>query len=144
MVGEPIEPEVWRWYHSEVGKGQAAIVDTWWQTETGGFLGSGLPAIKPMKPGSCGPIALGIYAVIYDEDGNEVLDGNAGNICIRNPWPGIFETIWGQPERFVDTYYAKYNKDPDSKDCATGPTSPGTARSGPPTATSGSSAGWTT
>jgi acetyl-CoA synthetase len=114
VVGEPIEPEVWRWYHSEVGKGQAAIVDTWWQTETGGFLGSGLPAIKPMKPGSCGPMALGIYAVIYDEDGNEVLDGNAGNICIRNPWPGIFETIWGQPERFVDTYYAKYNKDPDS------------------------------
>ncbi|MGO8885929.1 MAG: AMP-binding protein, partial [Streptosporangiaceae bacterium] len=104
VVGEPIEPEVWRWYHSEVGKGQAAIVDTWWQTETGGFLGSGLPAIKPMKPGSCGPGGLGVYPVIYDEDGNEVLDGNAGNICIRNPWPGIFETIWGQPERFVDTY----------------------------------------
>jgi acetyl-CoA synthetase len=115
-VGEPIEPEVWRWYHSEVGKGQAVIVDTWWQTETGGFLGSTLPALKPMKPGSCGPMALGIYAVIYDEDGGAVPDGRAGNICIRNPWPGIFETIWGQPERFVDTYYRKYNKDPDSKD----------------------------
>jgi acetyl-CoA synthetase len=117
-VGEPIEPEVWRWYHSEVGKGEAAIVDTWWQTENGGFLGSTLPALQPMKPGSCGPGVLGIYPVIYDEDGNEVAagSGKAGNICIRNPWPGIFQTIWGQPERFTDTYYRKYNKSPDSKD----------------------------
>jgi acetyl-CoA synthetase len=115
-VGEPIEPEVWRWYFSEVGKGEAVIVDTWWQTETGGFLGTGLPAIIPMKPGSCGPMALGIQAVILDENGAEVPDGRAGNICIRNPWPGIFETIWGQPERFVSTYYAKYNKDSESKD----------------------------
>jgi len=116
-VGEPIEPEVWRWYHKEVGKGEAVIVDTWWQTETGGFLGTTVPALGPMKPGSCGPMALGIYAVIYDENGDEVEAGHgAGNICIRNPWPGVFETIWGQPERFVDTYYRKYNKDPDSKD----------------------------
>jgi acetyl-CoA synthetase len=115
-VGEPIEPEVWRWYFSEVGKGEAVIVDTWWQTETGGFLGTGLPAIIPMKPGSCGPMALGIQGVILDENGEEVPDGRAGNICIRNPWPGIFETIWGQPERFVSTYYAKYNKDSESKD----------------------------
>jgi acetyl-CoA synthetase len=115
-VGEPIEPEVWRWYYSSVGKGEAAIVDTWWQTETGGFLGTEVPALKPMKPGSCGPAALGIFPVIYDESGDEVPDGKAGNICIRNPWPGIFETIWGQPDRFVSTYYAKYNKDPDSKD----------------------------
>ena len=115
-VGEPIEPEVWRWYYASVGKGEAAIVDTWWQTETGGFLGTEVPALKPMKPGSCGPAALGIFPVIYDESGDEVPDGKAGNICIRNPWPGIFETIWGQPERFVSTYYAKYNKDPDSKD----------------------------
>jgi acetyl-CoA synthetase len=117
-VGEPIEPEVWRWYHSEVGKGQAAITDTWWQTENGGFLGSTLPALQPMKPGSCGPGVLGIYPVIYDEDGNEVAagSGRAGNICIRNPWPGIFQTIWGDPERFLDTYWRKYNKNPDSKD----------------------------
>jgi acetyl-CoA synthetase len=117
-VGEPIEPEVWRWYHEAVGKGEAVIVDTWWQTETGGFLGSTLPALDPMKPGSCGPTALGIYAVIYDEDGNvvEAGSGKAGNICIRAPWPGVFETIWGQPERFVDTYFRKYNKDPDSSD----------------------------
>jgi acetyl-CoA synthetase len=117
-VGEPIEPEVWRWYHQSIGKGEAVIVDTWWQTETGGFLGSTLPAIHPMKPGSCGPAALGIYPVILDEDGNEVPagSGKAGNICIRNPWPGVFETIWGQPDRFVQTYYAKYNKDPKSTD----------------------------
>jgi acetyl-CoA synthetase len=117
-VGEPIEPDVWRWYYNEVGKGQAAIVDTWWQTENGGFLGSTLPALQPMKPGSCGPGVLGIYPVIYDEDGNEVEagSGKAGNICIRNPWPGIFQGIWGQSERFVDTYYAKYCRDKNSTD----------------------------
>jgi acetyl-CoA synthetase len=117
-VGEPIEPEVWRWYYNSVGKAQAAITDTWWQTETGGFLGSTLPGLQPMKPGSCGPGALGIYPVIYDEDRNEVPKGSgkAGNICIRNPWPGIMQTVWGQPERFLDVYYRKYNTDPDSKD----------------------------
>ena len=117
-VGEPIEPEVWRWYQKEVGKGEAVIVDTWWQTENGGFLGSTLPALMPMKPGSCGPGVLGVYPVILDEQGNEIPKGSqkAGNICIRNPWPGIFQGIWGQPERFVDTYYRKYNKNPDSKD----------------------------
>ena len=117
-VGEPIEPEVWRWYYETVGKGEAVIVDTWWQTETGGFIGTGLPALHPMKPGSCGPAALGIYLDILDENGEAIPQGSgkAGNICVRNPWPGIFETIWGQPERFVSTYFAKYNKDPDSKD----------------------------
>src|SRR5580698_9166341 len=115
-VGEPIEPEVWRWYHKSVGKDEAVIVDTWCQTETGGFLGSSLPALKPMKPGSCGPAVIGIYPAIYDEDGAEIPDGRAGNIVIRNPWPGIMQTVWGQPERFISVYYEKYNKDPDSKD----------------------------
>jgi acetyl-CoA synthetase len=117
-VGEPIEPDVWRWYHDVVGKGEAVIVDTWWQTENGGFLGSTLPALQPMKPGSCGPGVLGVYPVIYDDDGNvvEAGSGRAGNICIRNPWPGIFQTIWGQPERFVETYYEKYCRDKESKD----------------------------
>ena len=117
-VGEPIEPDVWRWYHDVVGKGEAVVVDTWWQTENGGFLGSTLPALEPMKPGSCGPGVLGIYPVIYDEDGNEVEagSGRAGNICIRNPWPGIFQTIWGDPERLVSTYYQKYCRDTNSKD----------------------------
>jgi acetyl-CoA synthetase len=117
-VGEPIEPEVYRWFYNSVGKGEAVIVDTYWQTETGGFIGTGLPALNPMKPGSCGPAALGIYFDIKDEDGESLPKGSgkAGNICVRNPWPGVFETIWGQPERFVSTYFAKYNKDPDSKD----------------------------
>jgi acetyl-CoA synthetase len=117
-VGEPIEPEVWRWYYHEVGKDEAAIVDTWWQTENGGFLGSTLPALQPMKPGSCGPGVLGIYPVILDEEGKPVPKGSskAGNICIRNPWPGIFQTIYGDPDRFVSTYYAKYNKKKGSKD----------------------------
>ncbi|GAA4206075.1 acetate--CoA ligase [Actinocatenispora rupis] len=117
-VGEPIEPEVWRWYHQVVGKGEAVVVDTWWQTETGGFMGTTLPALQPMKPGSCGPGALGIYPVIYDEVGEvvEAGSGKAGNICIRNPWPGIFQTIWGQPERFKQIYYERYNRDPASTD----------------------------
>ncbi len=117
-VGEPIEPDVWRWYYDVVGKGKAAITDTWWMTETGGFLGSTLPALQPMKPGSCGPAALGTQLVIYDEDGNEIPKGSgkAGYICVRNPWPGGMLTVWGQPERFIDTYYAKFNRDRNSKD----------------------------
>ena len=117
-VGEPIEPDVWRWYHEVVGKREAAIVDTWWQTETGGFLITTKPALDAMKPGSAGPPALGIYPIIWDEEGKEVTagSGSAGNLCIRNPWPGIMQTIWGSPERFVSQYYKKYCKDPLSKD----------------------------
>ena len=117
-VGEPIEPDVWRWYYNVVGKREAVIVDTWWQTENGGFLCSTKPALDPMKPGSAGPGVPGIYPVIYDENGQELPAGSvkAGNICIRNPWPGIFQTIWGGRDRFVQQYYRKYNKDPKSKD----------------------------
>ncbi len=117
-VGEPIEPEVWRWYYNVVGKGKAAVVDTWWQTETGGFLCSTAPAIHPMKPGSAGPGVPGIHPVIFDEDGNEIPRGagKAGNICIQNPWPGIFQTIWGDPDRFVAQYYSRYGKRGNSKD----------------------------
>jgi acetyl-CoA synthetase len=117
-VGEPIEPEVWKWYYNTVGKREAVIVDTWWQTENGGFLCSTKPALDPMKPGSAGPGVPGIYPIIYDENGKELPAGSvkAGNICIRNPWPGIFQTIWGDRERFVRQYYQKYNKNPKSKD----------------------------
>jgi acetyl-CoA synthetase len=117
-VGEPIEPAVWKWYHKVVGKGQAVIVDTWWQTETGGFLCSTLPGIHRMKPGSAGPAIPGIHPVIYDEDGTELRagSGKAGNICIRNPWPGGFQTIWKDPERFVKQYYARYCRNRKSKD----------------------------
>jgi len=117
-VGEPIEPEVWKWYYQSVGKGEAVIVDTWWQTETGGFLCSTVPALHKMKPGSAGPGIPGIHPVIYDDDGNELAQGcgKAGNICILNPWPGAFQTIWKAPERYVKTYYARYCRDPKSKD----------------------------
>lgn len=117
-VGEPIEPEVWKWYYHVVGKGQAAIVDTWWQTETGGFLCSTLPALAPMKPGSAGKGVPGIHPIIYDDEGKVIPSGagKAGNICIQNPWPGGFQTIWGDRDRFVDTYYARYCKNPNSKD----------------------------
>ena len=117
-VGEPIEPEVWRWYWEVVGKKEAVIVDTWWQTETGGFLCSTVPGIDPMKPGSAGPALPGIYPVIYDETGEEIRPGSgvAGNICIRNPWPGRMLTVWGDDKRFVDTYYARYNRKKNSKD----------------------------
>jgi acetyl-CoA synthetase len=117
-VGEPIEPAVWKWYEEKVGKGKAVIVDTYWQTETGGFLCSTVPGIQPMKPGSAGPGVPGIHPVIFDVDGNELPAGagKAGNICIRNPWPGCFMTIWGNRQRYVDTYFGMYNKNPNSKD----------------------------
>ena len=117
-VGEPIEPEVWKWYQKEVGKGKAVIVDTWWQTETGGFLCSTVPGIQPMKPGSAGPGVPGIHPIIFDEDGVEIPTGagKAGNICIQNPWPGMFQTIWGDRPRFVKNYFERYCKNPNSKD----------------------------
>ena len=93
-------------------------MDTWWQTENGGFLCSTKPALDPMKPGSAGPGMPGIYPVIMDENNEPVSagSGKAGNICIRNPWPGIMQTIWGDRDRFVTQYYSKYCKDRNSKD----------------------------
>src|SRR6266536_2872190 len=116
-VGEPIEPAVWRWYYDVVGKGEAVIVDTWWQTENGGFLCSTIPALDPMKPGSAGPGVPGIHPIIYDEVGAEIppRSGRAGYICIQNPWPGSFQTIWKDPDRFVEQYYARYCKDRKSR-----------------------------
>ncbi|MBM9520159.1 acetate--CoA ligase [Desulforhopalus vacuolatus] len=116
-VGEPIEPEVWRWYESVVGRGKAVICDTYWQTETGGFLCSTVPALQPMKPGSAGPGVPGIHPGIFDEEGNmlEPGCGKAGNVCIRNPWPGCMQVVWGNRERFVNDYYGMYSR-LDSKD----------------------------
>ena len=110
-VGEPIEPEVWRWYYETVGKREAVIVDTWWQTENGGFLCSTIPA----SPDEAGQRRAGRARHLSGHlrrggQGNPARTGKAGNICIRNPWPGIFQTIWGDPERFVNTYYERYNK----------------------------------
>lgn len=115
-VGEPIEPESWRWYFDTVGKGKAAVVDTWWQTETGGHMISTLPALKPMKPGSAGPGLPGVHPAILDENSVEIAagSGSAGNLCIRNPWPGLMQTIWGDPSRYKKNYYERHCKDPNS------------------------------
>jgi acetyl-CoA synthetase len=117
-VGEPIEPEAWRWYYHEVGQARAAVVDTWWQTETGGILCSTKPALDPMKPGSCGPGVPGIRPTILDEEGREVArgSGRAGNLVLQAPWPGLMQTIWGDPERMVRQYFAKYNRARASSD----------------------------
>ena len=117
-VGEPIEPEVWRWYYNEVGKKEAVIVDTWWQTETGGFLCSTVPAIDNMKPGSAGPGVPGIYPEILDDNGEPLPRGSnkAGNIVIRNPWPGLMQTIWHDDERFVKQYFERYCANKESTD----------------------------
>ncbi|MHB1544450.1 MAG: acetate--CoA ligase [Gammaproteobacteria bacterium] len=106
-VGEPIEPEAWHWYHERVGHGKAVVVDTYWQTETGGHLLSTLPGIEPMKPGSAGPALPGIEAAIYDEAGRRLPPGSkrAGMLAIERPWPGLMLGIWKDPARFQETYF---------------------------------------
>ena len=108
-VGEPINPDVWEWYHDLVGNGRCAVVDTWWQTETGGILISPLPGATPAKPGSATLPLFGIDPVLMDEAG-QVLEGNdvRGNLCMRQPWPGQARTILGDHERYFDTYFSQY------------------------------------
>ena len=107
-VGEPINPEVWLWYHRVVGDGRCPIVDTWWQTETGGILISPLPGATDLKPGSATKPLFGIVPEIVDADG-EVLEGAAtGNLCIAQSWPGQMRTLYGDHRRFVDTYFKTY------------------------------------
>jgi acetyl-CoA synthetase len=108
-VGEPINPEVWRWYHRVVGDGRCPIVDTWWQTETGGILISPLPGATPTKPGSATFPLFGVRPVLFDENGEELKgNGVSGNLCIAFPWPGMMRTVYGDHQRFVDTYFARY------------------------------------
>jgi len=104
-VGEPINPEAWIWYHETVGNGRCPIVDTWWQTETGGHLISPLPGATPTKPGSATFGLPGIFADIVDETGHSVGKGKGGILVIRRPWPSMLRTIWGDPERYKKTYY---------------------------------------
>ena len=108
-VGEPINPEVWNWYHDVVGNGNCAIVDTWWQTETGGILISPLPGATPLKPGSATLPLFGVEPLLLDDDGNE-LEGNdvSGNLCIKRPWPGQARTIYGDHDRFREVYYSRF------------------------------------
>ncbi len=108
-VGEPINPEVWQWYHDVVGEGRAAVVDTWWQTETGGILITPLPGATPCKPGSATLPFFGIEPVLVDEAGKE-LEGNdvRGNLCLKGPWPGQARTIFGDHGRFKETYFTQF------------------------------------
>ena len=104
-VGEPINPEAWMWYHTVVGNERCPIVDTWWQTETGGHLISPLPGATPTKPGSCTLPLPGIITDIVDETGHSVGKGKGGILVIKRPWPSMIRTIWGDPERFKKSYY---------------------------------------
>ncbi len=104
-VGEPINPEAWMWYHTVVGDSRCPIVDTWWQTETGGHMISPLPGVTPTKPGSCTFPLPGIMAAIVDETGQDVEKGKGGILVIKRPWPGMIRTIWGDPERYRKAYY---------------------------------------
>ncbi|MES2254984.1 MAG: acetate--CoA ligase [Pseudomonadota bacterium] len=107
-VGEPINPEVWLWYHRVIGDGRCPIVDTWWQTETGGILISPLPGATDLKPGSATRPLFGIVPQIVDTEG-EVLEGAAtGNLCIAQSWPGQMRTVYGDHQRFIDTYFKTY------------------------------------
>jgi acetyl-CoA synthetase len=104
-VGEPINPEAWMWYHKTVGGERCPIVDTWWQTETGGHMITPLPGVTPTKPGSCTLPLPGIMAAIVDETGQDVEKGKGGILVIKRPWPSMIRTIWGDPDRFKKSYY---------------------------------------
>jgi acetyl-CoA synthetase len=107
-VGEPINPEAWNWYYTVVGESRCPIVDTWWQTETGGILISPLPGATPLKPGSATRPLFGVQPALIDAEGQE-LEGEAeGNLIIKNSWPGQMRTIWGDPERFIEAYFSTY------------------------------------
>ncbi len=107
-VGEPINPEVWLWYRNNVGHGKTPVVDTWWQTETGGILITPLPGAHTLKPGSASRPFFGVEPVILDDNGKEVPDGISGKLCIKSAWPGIMRTTYGDHERFVQTYFSTY------------------------------------
>ena len=104
-MGEPINPAAWEWYYQNVGGSRCPIVDTFWQTETGGHVITPLPGATPMVPGSCTLPFPGITAAIVDETGADVPNGNGGILVIKKPWPSMIRTIWGDPDRFVKSYY---------------------------------------
>ncbi len=105
-VGEGINPEAWMWYHQKIGAGRCPIVDTWWQTETGGIMMSPLPGITATKPGSCTRPLPGVVPVIFDESKQAIQGDQGGMLCIAQPWPGMLRGIWGDPERFVQQYWS--------------------------------------
>jgi acetyl-CoA synthetase len=107
-VGEPINPEAWEWYYHTVGDGRVPIVDTWWQTETGGILITPLPGVTRLKPGSATRPFFGVMPAIVDNDGKLLEGACSGNLVILQPWPGMMRTVYGDHQRFVDTYFKTY------------------------------------
>ena len=108
-VGEPINPEAWMWYYEKIGRGKCPIVDTWWQTETGGILITPLPGAHTLKPGSANRPFFGVDPVVLRDDGSECGINEGGKLCIRKPWPGMMRTMWGDHERFIDTYFTMFD-----------------------------------
>ncbi len=108
-VGEPINPETWIWYNEQIGRGRCPIVDTWWQTETGGILITPLPGAHTLKPGSASRPFFGVEPVVLDDTGAECPVNVGGKLCIKKPWPGMMRTMWGDHERFVDTYFTMFD-----------------------------------
>ncbi|SDY05206.1 acetyl-coenzyme A synthetase [Geodermatophilus africanus] len=109
-VGEPINPEAWLWYHKNIGGGRCPIVDTWWQTETGAHMINPLPGVTSLKPGSAQTPFPGISAKVVDDEGNELGDDTTGLLVLTEPWPSMLRTIWGDDDRYVDTYWSRFGK----------------------------------
>ena len=107
-VGEPINPEAWMWYYEKIGHGKCPIVDTWWQTETGGVLITPLPGAHTLKPGSASRPFFGVEPIVLRDDSTECDVNEGGKLCIKKPWPGMMRTMWGDHDRFVDTYFTMY------------------------------------
>jgi len=107
-VGEPINPEVWLWYHDLIGGGRCPIVDTWWQTETGGILITPIPGAMKIKPGSATLPFFGVEPLLVDENGEEVIGPGVGNLCMKRPWPGMMRGVFGDQARFKETYFVQY------------------------------------
>jgi len=108
-VGEPINPEAWIWYYEKIGRNRCPIVDTWWQTETGGILITPLPGAHTLKPGSASLPFFGVDPVVLRDDGSQCDVNEGGKLCIRKPWPGMMRTMWGDHDRFIDTYFTMYD-----------------------------------
>ncbi|WP_137978588.1 acetate--CoA ligase [Streptomyces violaceusniger] len=109
-VGEPINPEAWVWYRKHIGADTTPVVDTWWQTETGGIMISPLPGVTATKPGSAQVALPGIAATVVDDEANEVPNGHGGYLVLTEPWPSMLRTIWGDDQRYLDTYWSRFDK----------------------------------
>jgi acetyl-CoA synthetase len=107
-VGEPINPEAWIWYYEKIGRNRCPIVDTWWQTETGGILITPLPGAHKLKPGSASRPFFGVDPIVLRDDGSQCNVNEGGKLCIRKPWPGMMKTMWGDHDRFIDTYFTMF------------------------------------